>query len=146
MSAVSETLRGLKKAELQTIHQFWLPGESVQYRADELRKRVTAALVRGAGVEERVARLSNSQRRLITAVLAKPKPRLFRNYRKPWPRAAHPGSRSNLPCASWSREVLFLARRSETDAVPRYWKSPRSSLTIWLGCWSSMEIRFPLLM
>lgn len=75
MSAVSETLRGLKKAELQTIHQFWLPGESVQYRADELRKRVTAALVRGAGVEERVARLSNSQRRLITAVLAKPKPR-----------------------------------------------------------------------
>jgi len=75
VSAVSETLRGLKKAELQTIHQFWLPGESVQYRADELRKRVTAALVRGAGVEERVARLSNSQRRLITAVLAKPKPR-----------------------------------------------------------------------
>ena len=75
MSAVSETLRGLKKAELQTIHQFWLPGESVQYRADELRQRVTAALVKGAGIEERVARLSNSQRRLITAVLAKPQPR-----------------------------------------------------------------------
>ena len=75
MSAVSETLRGLKKAELQTIHQFWLPGESVQYRADELRQRVTAALVKGAGSEERVARLSNSQRRLITAVLAKPQPR-----------------------------------------------------------------------
>lgn len=75
MSAVSETLRGLKKAELQTIHQFWLPGESVQYKADELRERVTAALVKGSGVEERVARLSISQRRLITAVLAKPEPR-----------------------------------------------------------------------
>ena len=75
MSAVSDILRGLKKAELQTIHQFWLPGESVRYRADELRERVNAALVKGSGIEERVARLSTSQRRLITAVLAKPKPR-----------------------------------------------------------------------
>ncbi|MEC9476796.1 MAG: helicase-associated domain-containing protein [Planctomycetota bacterium] len=75
MSFVSEALRGLKKAELQTIHQFWLPGESVRYRADELRERVAAALVKGSGIEERVARLSNSQRRLITAVLSKPKPR-----------------------------------------------------------------------
>ncbi|MGE4618660.1 MAG: hypothetical protein AAEJ04_02500, partial [Planctomycetota bacterium] len=75
MSEVMDTLRGLKKAELQTIHQFWLPGESVQFKADELRERVTAALVEGNGVEERVARLSSSQRRLITAVLARPTPR-----------------------------------------------------------------------
>lgn len=75
MSAVSEILKGLKKAELQTIHQFWLPGESVRYKADELRERVAAALVKGSGIEERVARLSSSQRRLISAVLSKPRPR-----------------------------------------------------------------------
>lgn len=75
MSAVCEFLKGLKKAELQTIHQFWLPGESVQARAEELRTRVGSALRKGVGIEERVARLSQSQRRLITTVLARPRPR-----------------------------------------------------------------------
>ena len=63
MSAVCEFLKGLKKAELQTIHQFWLPGESVQAKAEELRTRVASALRKGVGIEERVARLSQSQRR-----------------------------------------------------------------------------------
>ena len=75
MSAVCEFLKGLKKAELQTIHQFWLPGESVQSRAEVLRARVAKALELGTGIEERVARLSQSQRRLITAVLSKPEPK-----------------------------------------------------------------------
>ncbi len=75
MSLVCQYLKSLKKAELQTIHQFWLPGESVQSKAEDLRKRVSVALLKGTGIEERVARLSQSQRRLITAVLSKPEPK-----------------------------------------------------------------------
>ncbi len=75
MSAVCEFLKGLKKAELQTIHQFWLPGESVQAKAEVLRTRVGSALRKGVGIEERVARLSQSQRRLIVTVLGRAAPR-----------------------------------------------------------------------
>jgi len=65
LSAVGKFLRGLKKAELQTIHQFWLPGESANSRVDELRKRVEQVFISGEGVSERVARLSQAQKRLI---------------------------------------------------------------------------------
>ena len=75
MSAVGKFLRGLKKAELQTIHQFWLPGESANSRVEDLRHRVERVFVSGEGVSEKVARLSHTQKRLIQDVLSRPEPR-----------------------------------------------------------------------
>lgn len=72
MSAVENFLRGLRKAELQTIHQFWLPGESVQVRVEDLRYRIEETLVSGEGIHERVERLSSTQKRLIQDVLSRP--------------------------------------------------------------------------
>ena len=75
MSAVGKFLRKLKKAELQTIHQFWLPGESANSRVEDLRKRVEQVFVSGEGVSEKVARLNQTQKRLIHDVLSRPQPR-----------------------------------------------------------------------
>lgn len=75
MSAVGKFLRGLKKAELQTIHQFWLPGESANTRVEDLRQRVEKVFVSGEGVSEKVERLSQTQKRLIQDVLSRPEPR-----------------------------------------------------------------------
>lgn len=75
MSAVAKFLRGLKKAELQTIHQFWLPGESANSKVEELRYRVEKVFVSGEGVPEKVARLSQTQKRLIQDVLSRPEPK-----------------------------------------------------------------------
>ena len=75
MSAVGKFLRGLKKAELQTIHQFWLPGESANSKVEELRYRVEKVFVSGEGVPEKVARLSQTQKRLIQDVLSRPEPK-----------------------------------------------------------------------
>lgn len=72
MSAVDHFLNRLRKAELQTIHQFWLPGESVSSTRDELEGRVSQALISGAGIDERVARLSRTQRTFITTILGRP--------------------------------------------------------------------------
>ena len=73
MSTVPDYLHRLRKAELQTIHQFWLPGESVQSSRQELQVRVTDALQKGSGIEERVARLNRVQRELIIAILQSPR-------------------------------------------------------------------------
>ena len=72
MSGVDSFLNRLRKAELQTIHQFWLPGESVQSTRDELEGRVSQALISGTGIDERVARLSRTQRTFISAILGRP--------------------------------------------------------------------------
>ncbi len=72
MSTVEQFLHRLRKAEIQTIHQFWLPGESVQTSRQELQVRVIAALQRGCGIEERVARLNRVQRELIVTLLQVP--------------------------------------------------------------------------
>lgn len=72
MSSVEQFVHRLRKAELQTIHQFWRPGESVQSSRDELEQRVTDALRRGSGIEERVARLSRVQRELVITLLQAP--------------------------------------------------------------------------
>lgn len=72
MSTVADYLHRLRKAELQTIHQFWLPGESVQSSRQELQSRVIDALRRGSGIEERVARLTRVQRELIVTLLQSP--------------------------------------------------------------------------
>lgn len=69
MSSVEQYVHRLRKAELQTIHQFWRPGESVQSSRDELEERVTDALRHGNGIEERVARLSRTQRDVIVTLL-----------------------------------------------------------------------------
>ncbi|MGA1202218.1 MAG: helicase-associated domain-containing protein [Planctomycetota bacterium] len=72
MSTVTEFLGRLRKAELQTIHQFWLPGEPVQTSRQELQVRVTDALCRGSGVEERIKRLNRVQKELIITLLQSP--------------------------------------------------------------------------
>ncbi len=69
MSSVERFIHRLRKAELQTIHQFWLPGEPVHSSRQELVNRVSDALQRGSGIEERVARLNRVQRELIVTIL-----------------------------------------------------------------------------
>ncbi|MFQ5655521.1 MAG: hypothetical protein ACE5GW_12425, partial [Planctomycetota bacterium] len=72
MKALRQFLRARRKAELQTIHQFWFPGESMLTTREELESRVADVLEGGIQVEERVARLSRTQRTLLKALLACP--------------------------------------------------------------------------
>lgn len=76
MSSVQQYLHRLRKAELQTIHQFWLPGESVQGTRPELEERVVQALCQGVSIEERVARLNRVQREILITLLQCPDRRL----------------------------------------------------------------------
>ncbi len=69
MTGVKDLLRRRRKAELQTIHQFWYPGESRLSTRDELERRVQQALTGGVDLGDRVARLSRIQRSLLTTLL-----------------------------------------------------------------------------
>ena len=68
-TGVRDFLRRRRKAELQTIHQFWYPGESRLAARGDLEKRVAQALSGGVQLQERVARLSRAQVTLLTALL-----------------------------------------------------------------------------
>lgn len=71
MISVRDYLRRRRKAELQTIHQFWYPGESRLSTRDDLEKRVAQALTAGLQLDERLARLSKPQVSLLTALLGR---------------------------------------------------------------------------
>lgn len=71
MSNVREFLRRRRKAELQTIHQFWYPGESRLSTRDDLEKRVAQALSGGLQLDERLARLSKPQKSLLSSLVRK---------------------------------------------------------------------------
>ncbi|MCA8958924.1 MAG: helicase-associated domain-containing protein [Planctomycetes bacterium] len=69
MTGVQDLLKRRRKAELQTIHQFWYPGESRLSTRAELERRVTQALTGGVGLSDRIARLSRAQRSILTLLL-----------------------------------------------------------------------------
>lgn len=70
MTDLGNFLQDRRKAELQTMHQFWFPGESRLSVRSDLEERIADALVGGVNVAECVARLTRSQRALLKAVLA----------------------------------------------------------------------------
>lgn len=72
MINVRTFLHDRRKAELQTIHQFWFPGESMLTTRGDLEARITEALVEGTHLQECVARLSRTQRSLLLSVLSEP--------------------------------------------------------------------------
>ena len=72
MTGVKQFLRARRKAELQTIHQFWFPGEARITRREDLEKRVLHALVEGANLQERIARLTQTQRAFLGVILQTP--------------------------------------------------------------------------
>ncbi|MEM7164022.1 MAG: helicase-associated domain-containing protein [Planctomycetota bacterium] len=72
MINVRSYLHGRRKAELQTIHQFWFPGESMLTVRGELETRIQEALSEGTRLEDGVARLSRVQRTLLQSVLRAP--------------------------------------------------------------------------
>lgn len=72
MINVRSFLTGRRKAELQTIHQFWFPGESMLTVRGELENRIREALSEGTRLEDGVARLSRVQRALLQSVLRSP--------------------------------------------------------------------------
>ncbi|MEM7260654.1 MAG: helicase-associated domain-containing protein [Planctomycetota bacterium] len=69
VTCVQDVLKRRRKAELQTIHQFWYPGESRLNTRDELERRVAQALTGGVDLNDRIARLTKTQRSLLTALL-----------------------------------------------------------------------------
>ncbi|MFN0060315.1 MAG: helicase-associated domain-containing protein [Planctomycetota bacterium] len=72
MRDVKEYLHRRRKAELQTIHQFWFPGESRLGSRDELEQRVSQALAGGIRLQERVARLTRAQMAILSEILEHP--------------------------------------------------------------------------
>ena len=69
MSLVQDILDNRRKSELQTMHQFWFPGEAMISARDELLERVTDALVQGSQLSDAVSRLSKTQRSLLEHLL-----------------------------------------------------------------------------
>ncbi|MGE3164584.1 MAG: helicase-associated domain-containing protein [Planctomycetota bacterium] len=72
MISVHAFLSDRRKAELQTIHQFWYPGESRLTERVDLERRIADALAGGVNAADCVARLNRSQRALLQAVLVAP--------------------------------------------------------------------------
>ena len=72
MKVVKDFLKSRRKAELQTIHQFWFPGEPTTGARDALEDRLAGVLVAGDQLQERLARLSRTQRAFLSTVLAQP--------------------------------------------------------------------------
>lgn len=72
MISLHSFLSDRRKAELQTIHQFWYPGESRLSERGDLERRIADALAGGVNAADCVARLNRSQRSLLQAVLLAP--------------------------------------------------------------------------
>ena len=69
MSTVRQFLKDRRKAELQGMHQFWFPGESMVTTRDELERNIAGVLTSGAQLREKLARLTRTQTSLLKKLL-----------------------------------------------------------------------------
>lgn len=69
MSTVRQFLKDRRKAELQGMHQFWFPGESMVTTRDELEANIAGVLTSGSKLREKLARLTRTQTALLEKLL-----------------------------------------------------------------------------